>query len=75
MCDVTLRLRETSTRGHIGRGLISREKPHNNLNRTVIQKMLGDSPGGPAIENSPSNAGDSDRSVVGELRFHKPRGN
>ena len=33
-----------------------------------------DFPGGPLVKNPPANAGDTD-SLVGELRYHMPKGN
>ena len=34
-----------------------------------------DFPGGPVVQNLPSNAGTQVRSLIGELRSHMPRGN
>ena len=38
-------------------------------------KLTGDFPGGPAVENLPSNAGDMGLIPVRELRSHMLRGN
>ena len=42
---------------------------------SIFKKPFRDFPGGPVVENPPSNAGDVGLILVGELRSHMPKDN
>ena len=42
---------------------------------SIVVWRSWDFPGGPVVKNSPSNAGDTVQSLVGELRSHKLQDN